>query len=127
MGFCNSASLTRIETMEGSMPRGEKSKYTSKQKRQASPIEEGYESRRVPKKGSQARAWETVNKKSGGGKEPVGSGRGRAVSKSSARTGGERGGQASASRPAAARKATARKASARKGATTRSRSRSSGK
>jgi hypothetical protein len=135
MVFDNSASLSRVETMEGSMPRGEKSKHTSKQKRQASHIEEGYESRRVPKKESQARALGTVNKMSGGGKEPGGSGRGRAGSKSPARTGSksstrtavERGGRASAARPSAARKASARKASPSKGAATRSRARSAGR
>ena len=32
------------------MPRGDKSKYTTKQKRQAEHIEDGYEDRGVPKK-----------------------------------------------------------------------------
>jgi hypothetical protein len=34
------------------MPRGDKSKYTSKQKRQQEHIEEGYRKRGVPKKKS---------------------------------------------------------------------------
>lgn len=51
------------------MPRGDKSKYTEKQKRQAEHIAEGYEDRGVSKKTAQARAWATVNKESGGGKQ----------------------------------------------------------
>lgn len=42
------------------MPRGDKDKYTSKQKRQAEHIEDGYEKRGVGK--DEARAWATVNK-----------------------------------------------------------------
>jgi hypothetical protein len=93
------------------MPRGDKSSYTSKQKRKASDIEAGYERRGVPKKEAERRAWATVNKESGGGKKS-GSGRGKPRSKVSARKGGRIGGSASASRPAAARKASARKAAA---------------
>ena len=51
------------------MPRGDKSKYTDKQKRKAEHIEEGYEDRGVSKKEAQRRAWSTVNKESGGGKK----------------------------------------------------------
>jgi hypothetical protein len=50
------------------MPRGDKSAYTSKQKRKAHHIEEGYEDRGVSRKESERRAWATVNKESGGGK-----------------------------------------------------------
>ena len=56
------------------MPRGSKSKYTSKQKRQASHIEEGYEKRGTSKKEAEHRAWATVNKQDKGGKKS-GSGR----------------------------------------------------
>jgi len=56
------------------MPRGDKSSYTDKQKRQAEHIEEGYEDRGVSKKEAESRAWATVNKESGGGKKS-GSGR----------------------------------------------------
>jgi plasmid stabilization system protein ParE len=56
------------------MPRGDKSKYTDKQKRQATHIEKGYESRGVSKDEAEKRAWATVNKSSGGGKK-AGSGR----------------------------------------------------
>ena len=56
------------------MPRGSKSKYTDKQKRQAEHIEKSYEKRGVGKKTAEQRAWQTVNKQSGGG-EKSGSGR----------------------------------------------------
>lgn len=56
------------------MPQGDKSAYTDKQKRQAEHIEESYESRGVPEKEAQRRAWATENKISGGGKKS-GSGR----------------------------------------------------
>ena len=57
------------------MARGSKSKYSSKQKRKAEHIEEGYEDRGVSKKEAKSRAWATVNKESGGGNKS-GSGRG---------------------------------------------------
>jgi len=58
------------------MPRGGKSKYTGKQERKADHIAESYESRGVPEKEAERRAWATVNKESGGGKNS-GSGRGQ--------------------------------------------------
>lgn len=97
------------------MPRGDKSKYTTKQKRQAEHIEAGYEDRGVPKKDAERRAWATVNKTSGGGKKR-GSGRGRKSNPEPARTGGRKGGGS-----AAARSKTARSASAKKAARTRKR------
>ena len=57
------------------MSQGDKSKYTEKQKRQAKHIEEGYKEEGVPKEEAEARAWATVNKLTGGGKNPGGSGR----------------------------------------------------
>lgn len=93
------------------MPRGSKAKYTPKQKRQAEHIEEGYEKRGVSEGEAASRAWATVNKTTGGGKKS-GSGRGKSVSKESARTGGKKGGAASASRTSAQRSASARKAAA---------------
>jgi len=57
------------------MPQGDKSKYTAKQKRQAEHIEEGYEKKGVAKEEAEARAWATVNKNDGGGKQPGGAGR----------------------------------------------------
>lgn len=56
------------------MPRGDKSSYTDKQKRKAEHIEEGYEKRGVSARTAKSRAWATVNKQSGGGKKH-GSGR----------------------------------------------------
>ena len=88
------------------MPRGDKSSYTSKQKRRAEHIEEGYEKRGVSSKEAARRAWATVNKESGGGKKS-GSGRGHAESRSASRKGGRKGGssQSHAKRSAAGRKA----------------------
>lgn len=71
------------------MPRGDKSSYTDKQKRQAEHIEEGYEDRGVSKREAERRAWATVNKESGGGKKS-GSGRGKKSNKSSSRKGGKK-------------------------------------
>jgi plasmid stabilization system protein ParE len=48
------------------MPRGDKSKYSARQKRKAEHIEESYESRGVDEREAAARAWATVNKQSGG-------------------------------------------------------------
>jgi hypothetical protein len=93
------------------MPQGDKSSYTSKQKRKAAHIEEGYESSGTPKAEAERRAWATVNKESGGG-NLSGSGRGTADNKGSARMGGAMGGQASASRSADERSASAKKAAA---------------
>jgi hypothetical protein len=54
------------------MPRGGKSAYTSKQKRQARHIEESYEARGLQPKTAARRAWATVNKQDGGGlKKPA--------------------------------------------------------
>jgi hypothetical protein len=47
------------------MPQGSKAKYSSKQKRQAEHIEEGYEKKGLGRKTAEARAWATVNKISG--------------------------------------------------------------
>ena len=93
------------------MPRGDKSSYTDKQKRQAEHIEEGYEKRGVSDKEAERRAWSTVNKETHGGKKS-GSGRGRKVSTASSRKGGRLGGKGSASRSAAARSRSAKKAAA---------------
>jgi plasmid stabilization system protein ParE len=94
------------------MPRGDKSKYSNKQKRQAEHIEEGYEERGLSEGEAERRAWATVNKMTGGGKKAGGSGRGKTMNKAPARKGGRIGGKAAAQRPAAARSASARKAAA---------------
>jgi plasmid stabilization system protein ParE len=95
------------------MPRGDKSAYTDKQKRQAEHIEEGYEHRGVSEGEAERRAWATVNKETGGGKKS-GSGRGKAVNRAPSRKGGKIGGKASAAK-------SARSASAKKAAATRKR------
>lgn len=86
------------------MPRGDKSSYTTKQKRKADHIEQGYEDRGLSEKEAERRAWATVNTDSGGGNQS-GSGRGKPDGHGSSR----RGGRAAADRPAADRSAAARK------------------
>ena len=71
------------------MPRGDKSSYSGKQKRQAEHIEEGYEGRGIDKKESERRAWATVNKETHGGKKS-GIGRGRSENHEPSRKGGQR-------------------------------------
>lgn len=66
------------------MPRGDKSAYTDKQKRQARHIEQGYEERGLSEKESERRAWATVNRQDGGGKKS-GSGRSAARKKPAAK------------------------------------------
>jgi plasmid stabilization system protein ParE len=88
------------------MARGSKAKYTSKQKRRAEHIEEGYENRGTSSKEAARRAWATVNKESGGGKKS-GSGRGKKENRSASRKGGRKG---AASRSSASRSAAAKKA-----------------
>ncbi|WP_040259780.1 MULTISPECIES: hypothetical protein [Pseudomonas] len=56
------------------MPRGDKDKYTDKQKRKAEHIEESYERKGMSEGQAEARAWATVNKQSGGGERSGGSG-----------------------------------------------------
>lgn len=99
----------RSTVVRRDMPQGDKSKYTDKQKRQAEHIEQGYEKRGVKKVEAEGRAWATVNKVSGGGKKPGGSGRGKAENKEPMNRGGRRGGAASASRTKEERSAAAKK------------------
>ena len=94
------------------MPRGDKSKYTDKQERKADHIAEAYEKKGVSDKEAERRAWATVNKDDGGGKNPGGSGRGKSTGHPAAHKGGKAGGKASANRPAAERSASAKKAAA---------------
>jgi plasmid stabilization system protein ParE len=51
------------------MPRGDKSSYSGKQKRQAKHIEDSYKKRGTSSKTAAKRAWATVNKETGGGKK----------------------------------------------------------
>jgi hypothetical protein len=75
---------------EMGMPRGDKSKYTDKQERMAEHIEEGYERRGVGHDEAERRAWATVNKQTGGGNKPGGSGRGKRDSSAGSMTHEER-------------------------------------
>lgn len=93
------------------MPRGDKSTYSDKQKRQAEHIEEGYEKRGMAENEAERRAWATVNKETGGGKKS-GSGRGEPENHEPSRRGGRLGGQAAGERTAAERSASAKKAAA---------------
>jgi plasmid stabilization system protein ParE len=86
------ANFTGSDKEDFTMPQGDKSKYTDKQKRKAEHIEEGYEDRGVSKKEAEGRAWATVNKESGGGKKS-GSGRGKKGNKSASRKGGKKAGR----------------------------------
>jgi len=61
------------------MPRRSKTKYTSKQKRQAEHIARGYEQRGLSEREAKRRAWATVNRIYGGGELKGGSGYGRPV------------------------------------------------
>jgi hypothetical protein len=70
------------------MPRGDKSSYTNKEKRQERHIEKGYEERGVSEKEAKRRAWATVNKVHGGGEKPGGGGYGKAENHEPMRKGG---------------------------------------
>jgi plasmid stabilization system protein ParE len=59
------------------MPRGDKSAYTDKQKRQAAHIEDSERKQGRSRDDAERIAWATVNKQDGGGKKS-GSGRKRA-------------------------------------------------
>jgi len=65
------------------MPQGDKSSYTSKQKRKAEHIEQGYRKRGVSKGEAEERAWRTVNRQDGGAKK-------KRSSSSRRKTGGSR-------------------------------------
>lgn len=71
-----SIAYTNIHT---TMPRGDKRKYTDKQKRQAAHIEESARKSGRSESAAERIAWATVNKQDGGGKK---SGSGRAGKKS---------------------------------------------
>jgi len=84
------------------MAQGSKSRYTGKQKRQAGHIEKSMEQRGVPKKTAARRAWQTVNKQTGGGEKSGGGRKVSARAKASARS--ESGRRAALSRKQGPRK-----------------------
>lgn len=109
------------------MPRGDKSAYTEKQKRQAEHIEESERERGASESTAERIAWATVNKQDGGGKR---SGSGRKVAKKAAakkapaRTTATKKAAKKAAKKTAAKKAStaaSRSAAAKKAAKTRAR------
>ena len=88
------------------MARGSKSKYSDKQKRKAAHIEKSYEKRGVSKKTAAKRAWQTVNKQSGGGEKSGGGRKASSGAKKAARK--ESGRRAAASRKHGSRKTQSR-------------------
>jgi hypothetical protein len=90
MDQCLLVGTVYAQPRRGSMARGDKSKYTDKQKRMEDHIEEGYEKRGVGKDEAERRAWATVNKQTGGGNKEGGSGRGKRDSSSGSMTHAER-------------------------------------
>jgi plasmid stabilization system protein ParE len=98
------------------MPRGDKSKYTDKQKRQAEHIEEGYKERGVSSREAASRAWATVNAVHGGGEKRGGGGYGKEEDHAPMRKGGRKGGRKAGTRSTAARsRSRTRKSSSRTG------------
>ena len=74
------------------MPRGSKQAYTSKQRRQASHIEDSAKKSGKSSKTAKRIAYATVNKQDGGGKK-TGSGRGTTRNTAPTRKGGRKGGR----------------------------------
>jgi len=93
------------------MPRGDKSKYSDRQKRQAEHIAASYEERGIAEDEAKRRAWATVNEESGGGEES-GSGRAKKTSHAASQRGGRTVGSVSGSRSATQRSTAAKKAAA---------------
>lgn len=83
------------------MPRGDKSAYSEKQKRQAEHIEDSYEKRGLGKQEAERRAWATVNRESGGGVKKKTAGKKKAAAKKKAAS------------PAAPRKRAGKRATAK--------------
>ncbi|HEY6940183.1 hypothetical protein [Dokdonella sp.] len=97
------------------MPRGDKSSYSAKQRRQAEHIEESYEKRGVSKKTAEKRAWATVNKETGGAKGRTASKKASPAKKTPAK-------KASTKSTSARKKAPAKRASKKSTRTSSSRS-----
>ena len=72
------------------MPRGDKAKYTDKQKRQAEHIEGGYKAQGLTTREAERRAWATVNAVHHGGEKPGGGGYGKAEDHSPMRKGAKK-------------------------------------
>lgn len=104
------------------MPRGDKGKYTDKQKRQAEHIEESYEERGLSEEEAERRAWATVNAAHGGGEKPGGGGYSKPENKAPYKKGGKKGGakkgagKKGAGTKSGAKKSGTKKAASKKGA-----------
>jgi len=90
---CESPNRFQITEEVKKMPRGDKDKYTDKEKRQAQHIEEGYTERGVPEDEAERRAWATVNAVHRGGEKPGGGGYGKPENREPMRKGGRKGGR----------------------------------
>src|SRR5215207_3393972 len=93
--LCWARALRRVSGGGFPMPRGDKRKYTDKQKRQAEHIEEGYKERGMSSREAERAAWATVNAVHGGGEKRGGSGYGKPENHEPMRKGGRKGGRAS--------------------------------
>jgi hypothetical protein len=87
------ASFNRFRKEGNRMPRGDKDKYTDKEKRQAQHIEEGYREQGVSEDEAERRAWATVNAVHHGGEKPGGGGYGKPENHEPMRKGGRKGGR----------------------------------
>ena len=99
------------------MARGDKSSYSSRQKRKAAHIEKGYERRGVSRKTAAKRAWATVNKQEGGAAGKKKSTAKKSASKKSGRKSAAKSGRKTSK--TSARKKTAKKSSRSKSARSR--------
>jgi len=104
------------------MARGDKSKYTDKQKRKAEHIEEGYEKRGLSEEEAERRAWATVNATHGGGEKPGGGGYGKPENREPSRRGGKKGGK-KAGKKSGSKKGSSKKSSYKKSSSKKSGSR----
>src|SRR6476469_9330862 len=89
------------------MARGDKSSYSSKQKRKAEHIEESERDRGVSEETAERIAWATVNKQDGGAKKSSG------TAKKSAKKGARKSTAKKAASKTGARKTAAKKSTAR--------------
>jgi hypothetical protein len=105
------------------MPKGDKSKYTQKQKRQAKQIEQNYQGRSMPRKEASSRTWAIVNKETAGGKDVGGVGRAKAASRKASSVRGRMAVERGQSGRSATRSAVTRKPASRKAASRSSKSR----
>src|SRR5262245_26960705 len=116
-------SFSKIPYGEHTLPRGDKSSYTSKQKRMAEHIEEGYEKRGLGNRESARRAWATVNKETGGGRKRSPARKRKGASSASRTSRMRTSSRGTSSRMTPGRKATSRRSPGRTTTSRRSNSR----